>query len=71
MDKGDGGDLKDSEDIRGDLGEAPGLSGDGDREGTGTVEGIWLFAGGSRELCGGRAEQHQDVGAGPCSHRHW
>lgn len=69
--EGDGGGLKDSENIAGDLEETPELSGDADREGTGTVEGMWLIACGRKELCGGEAEQCQDVGTGPCSHRHW
>lgn len=64
------GGLKDSEDIAGDLGEAPELSGDRDSGGMGTVEGLWLIAGGRKELGGGEAEQHQDAGTGPCSHRH-
>lgn len=71
MDKRGWGSLDDSEAITGDLGEAPELSGEGDREGTGTVEGMWLIAGGRKDLCGGEAEQHQGVGTGPCSHRHW
>lgn len=62
MDKRGWGSLDDSEAITGDLGEAPELSGEGDREGTGTVEGMWLIAGGSSTRVWGQGHAHTGTG---------